>query len=51
MTGMDWYDSLAKSSWTLAPETISLFWTILYPVIVLTFGFVFVQAFRRLVPG
>lgn len=47
MTWMDWYNSLAKPSWTPAPSTISLIWMILYPVILISFGFVFVQAFRR----
>ena len=47
MTGIDWYDSLAKPSWTPAPATISLTWTILYPVIVACFGFGVVQASRR----
>ena len=51
MTWLEWYDSLAKPSWTPAPGTISLIWMILYPVIVATFGFVFVQAFRGKVPG
>ena len=51
MTWIEWYDSLAKPSWTPAPGTISLIWMILYPVIVATFGFVFVQAFRGKVPG
>ena len=50
MTWMEWYDSLAKPSWTPAPATISLIWMILYPVIVASFGFVFVQAFRRKLP-
>ncbi len=50
MTWMEWYNSLAKPSWTPAPSTISLIWTILYPVILVSFGFVFVQAFRRKVP-
>jgi tryptophan-rich sensory protein len=46
MTWMEWYNSLAKPSWTPAPSTISLIWTILYSIIVVSFGFVFVQAFR-----
>jgi benzodiazapine receptor len=46
MTWMEWYNSLAKPSWTPAPSTISLIWTILYPIILVSFGFVFVQAFR-----
>lgn len=48
MTWMEWYSSLAKPSWTPAPSTISLMWMILYPLIVVSFGFVFVQAFRRI---
>ena len=47
MTWMEWYNSLAKPSWTPAPGTIGLIWQILYPIIIVTFGFVFVQAFRR----
>jgi tryptophan-rich sensory protein len=39
-----------KPSWTPAPSTISLIWTILYPVILVSFGFVFVQAFRGKLP-
>ncbi len=51
MTTMDWYDSLAKPGWTPSPMTISLVWQLLlYPIIILTFGFVFVQAIRRKVP-
>jgi len=44
---MEWYNGLAKPSWTPSPSTISLIWMILYPIIVVSFGFVFVQAFRR----
>jgi tryptophan-rich sensory protein len=51
MTWMEWYNSLAKPAWTPAPATISLIWQILYPVIVVSFAFVFVQAFRRKIPG
>jgi tryptophan-rich sensory protein len=43
---MEWYNSLAKPAWTPAPSTISLIWTILYPIILVGFSFVFVQAFR-----
>ena len=50
MSWMQWYGSLAKPSWTPAPSTISLIWTILYPVILVSFGFVFVKAIRRKVP-
>jgi tryptophan-rich sensory protein len=50
MNWLDWYNSLAKPSWTPAPSTISLIWMILYPIIVVSFGFVFVQAFRGKAP-
>lgn len=50
MSWIEWYDSLAKPLWTPAPATISRIWTILYPVIVASFGFVFVQAARRKLP-
>ncbi len=50
MTWMEWYNSLVKPSWTPAPSTISLIWTVLYPVILVSFGFVFVQAYRGKVP-
>lgn len=46
MNWLEWYNGLAKPSWTPSPATISLIWQILYPIIALTFGFVFVQAFR-----
>jgi len=50
MTWMDWYDSLAKPSWTPAPATIGLIWQILYPIIVVSFVFVFFKAFQGKVP-
>lgn len=50
MTWMEWYQGLAKPGWTPVPETIGLIWQILYPIIVLTFGFVFVQVLRRKLP-
>jgi tryptophan-rich sensory protein len=50
MTWMQWYENLAKPTWTPAPTTIGLIWQILYPIILVTFGYVFVQAIRRKVP-
>lgn len=46
MDWMTWYNGLAKPSWTPAPGTIGLIWQILYPMILISFGFVFVQMFR-----
>ena len=51
MTWIEWYNSLAKPAWTPAPATIGLIWQILYPIILISFGFVFVQAFRGKVGG
>lgn len=50
MNWLDWYNSLAKPGWTPAPSTISLIWMILYPIILVSFGFVFVRAFQGKVP-
>ena len=50
MEWRDWYNSLEKPSWTPEPATIGLIWQILYPIILVTFGFVFVQAIRKKVP-
>lgn len=50
MHWLDWYNSLAKPEWTPAPATIGLIWRILYPIILVSFGFVFVQAIRKKVP-
>lgn len=40
MNRLDWYNSLAKPTWTPAPSTIGLIWQILYPITVASFGFV-----------
>lgn len=48
---MEWYDTLWKPAWTPAPATIGLIWQILYPIIIVTFGFVFVQTVRQKLPG
>lgn len=47
---MDWYNNLAKPGWTPAPATIGLIWQILYPIILVSFGYVFVQILRRKFP-
>jgi tryptophan-rich sensory protein len=51
MDWMTWYNGLAKPSWTPAPSTIGLIWQLLYPIILVSFGFVFVQAARWKLPG
>ena len=43
MDWMTWYNALEKPGWTPVPSTIGLIWQIIYPIIVVTFGFVFYQ--------
>jgi len=50
LTWNEWYDNLVKPSWTPSPSTIGLIWTLLYPIILVSFGFVFVKAFQAKVP-
>lgn len=47
MDWLTWYNALVKPSWTPRPAVIGLIWQVLYPIIALTFGLVFVQAVRR----
>ncbi|MGL4423165.1 MAG: TspO/MBR family protein [Gemmataceae bacterium] len=51
MSWIEWYNGLAKPSWTPAPGTIGLIWQIIYPIIIITFGFVFVQTLRGRIPA
>jgi len=46
MPWIEWYNALEKPTWTPAPATIGLIWQILYPIILVSFGFVFAQMFR-----
>ena len=43
---MTWYNSLNNPEWTPAPKTIGTIWQILYPVIIVSFGYVFLQAYK-----
>jgi len=51
VTWLDWYNNLDKPAWTPQPATIGLIWQALYPVIAITFAFVFVRWFRGKLPG
>lgn len=50
MNWRTWYDSLEKPAWTPEPATIGLIWQILYPLILITFGYVFFRAIRKELP-
>lgn len=41
-----WYQALQKPSWTPAASTISTVWTILYPIIFISFGIIFYKAIK-----
>ena len=45
-----WYDNLKKPAWTPKPDTISTIWMILYPIMFISFGIVFYQAFTGEIP-
>lgn len=47
---MDWYDNLAKPTWTPAPSFIGTMWTVLYPIIIVTFGFMIYRVVRGTAP-
>ena len=51
MEWLQWYDTLAKPSWTPDPDTIRVVWAFLYPVIGVSFGVVFLQYLRGKLPG
>ena len=50
MSLMQWYESLRKAVWTPDPETISVIWQILYPIILFSFSYCFIKAFRGKIP-
>lgn len=45
-----WYDNLNKPVWTPDGGTISLIWTILYPIIFITYGIVFYKIYKKKIP-
>ena len=51
MTFMEWYKALDKPSWTPQPATIGTIWQILYPIIAVTFGWVFWRCSLGRLPG
>lgn len=48
---MDWYDSLLKPAWTPSPGFIGTVWTLLYPVIIVVFGYVIYRIVRGTAPS
>lgn len=50
MSWMEWYQALNKPNWTPSPAVIGTIWQILYPIILVTFGWVFWKTFRGQLP-
>lgn len=50
MNTFDWYQSLDKPRWAPPASAFGVAWSIIYPIIFVTFGWVFFQAFRRDIP-
>ncbi len=42
-----WYAALDKPSWTPSGETIGTIWSILYPIIFVTFGIIFYKVYKK----
>lgn len=51
MERMNWYNSLEKPTWTPPPVFIGTMWTILYPIIILTFGYMIYRIARGTAPA
>lgn len=47
---MDWYNGLAKPVWTPAPGFIGTVWTVLYPIIIATLGYMVYRVARGQAP-
>jgi len=48
---MSWYESLAKPAWTPAPGVIGTIWSLLYPIIIVAFGYVIFSVVRGQMPA
>ena len=47
---MEWYNSLVKPEWTPSPSFIGLMWTLLYPIIIVTFTYMLYRIARGTAP-
>jgi tryptophan-rich sensory protein len=49
-TWQTWYENLNKPSWTPSPNIIGMIWTTLYPIIFVTYGYVFWKCLKKEIP-
>lgn len=47
----EWYFKLNKPTWTPEPKTIGLIWSVLYPIIIITYGYVFYKVIKSEIPA
>lgn len=47
----EWYQNLAKPAWTPEPSTIGTIWSLLYPIILVVFGYVIYRVARQSIPA
>lgn len=48
---MTWYEELAKPSWAPPASLFGTVWSILYPIIILSFGYVIYRVVRGEIPA
>ena len=48
---MSWYAGLVKPAWTPAPGVIGTIWSLLYPIILIVFGYVVFRVVRGDIPA
>jgi len=46
MSWQMWYESLEKPSWTPSGMTISVIWSFLYPIILISFGYILYRTLK-----
>lgn len=51
MPAYEWYGQLLKPAWAPAPPVFGIAWSIIYPLIAISFGFVFWKAIKKAIPA
>ena len=50
MPTYEWYARLIKPSWAPAPPVFGIAWSIIYPIIAISFGYVFWKTLKKALP-
>lgn len=51
METYEWYQQLVRPSWAPAASVFGPVWSVLYAIIAISFGYVFIQYFQKRLPG